>query len=220
MLGDDFIENILSEEYMQAKADQLLNNQKVKDYLKENNKEYIIDMEEDESAGVLEDKSYILMMNLGIPIGVRTYYDPNGKEVLDEDDFDLDKDYSNYKWVYTPINSLEDLRKYAETHYELDFTANHNFITPKQERHMAYLLEFANDMKFFNQYTMNKMQNELIDNAPLTYDKAMSILKKYYTRDVCSKFINDYGVEKERFYYLSGIDYDSLTKKRFDRGER
>ena len=216
----NFIKKILSEEYMQEKADQLLNNQKVKTYLKENNKEYIIDMEEDESAGVLEDKSYILMMNLGIPIGVRTYYDPNGKEVLDEDDFDLDKDYSNYKWVYTPINSLEDLRKYAETHYELDFTANHNLITPKQERHIAYLLEFANDNRFFNQYTMNKMQNELIDNAPLTYDKAMSILKKYYTRDVCSKFINDYGVEKERFYYLSGIDYDSLTKKRFDRGER
>ena len=206
---------------MQAKADQLLNNQKVKEYLKVHNKEFVFDMEEYESAGVFEDKSYLLMMNLGIPIGVRNYYDPNGKEVsADDEDFNLDADHSDYKWIYTPINSIEDLRDYAETHRFIDFTANHKFITPEQERHMAYLLEFANDMRFFNQYTMNKMQNELIDNVPLTYDKAMSILKKYYTRDVCSKFINDFGVEKERFYYLSGINYDSFNKKRLDRGER
>ena len=108
---------------------------------------------------------------------------------------------------------MEDLTDYSSTRRFVSFMANRELITPEQERHIAYLLEFANDKRFFNQYTMNKMQSELIDSAPLKYDKAMSIFKKYYTRDVCRKFIYDLGVDKERFLYLSGINYDNFKNK-------
>jgi len=205
--------NILDEEYMYDKVHQLLNNQEVKDYLKENNKEMVIDMDNYKSAGIFNDNVYCLMMNLGIPIGIRNYFDPNGNEVSsDDEDFDLNTDYSDYKWIYTPINSIDDLNKYYQTHRFATFMGNPELTTPEQIRHIAYLLEFANDKQFFNQYTMNKMQNELIDSAPLKYEKAMNIFKKYYTKEVCNKFIYDFGVGEDRFYYLSGLGDNELKK--------
>lgn len=89
---------------------------------------------------------------------------------------------------------------------------NPELTAPEQIRHIAYLLEFANDKQFFNQYTMNKMQNELIDSAPLKYEQAMNIFKKYYTKEVCNKFIYDFGVGEDRFYYLSGLRNNELKK--------
>ena len=206
--------DILSIEYMKDKRIQLLDNQEVKDYLKQNNKEMIIDIETYVSAGIFEDKTYYLMMSLGIPVGTLGYYDTNGKEVsADDKDFDFEADHSDCKWIYKPINSFEDLKKHYSTHKYADFMANRKILTPEQERHIAYLLEFSNDTRFFNEFTMNKLQNELIDSVPLNYENAMRILKKYYTRDVCKKFIYDYGVDKERFLYLTGIKYDNSKTK-------
>ena len=206
--------DILSTEYMKEKSEQLLNNQEVKDYLKQNNKEMIIDIETYESAGIFEDKTYCLMMSLGIPIGNLGYYDPTGKEVSSEDDdFDFDADHSDFKWIYTPINNFEDLEKHYSTHRYTNFITNREIFTAEQERHIAYLLEFSSDTRIFDEYTMNKLQNELIDNVPLNYEKAMEILKKYYTHDVCKKFVYDFGVDKERFLYLSGINYDDFKTR-------
>ncbi|MBR3003400.1 MAG: hypothetical protein IKF38_07635 [Clostridia bacterium] len=206
--------DILSIEYMKDKSNQLLDNQEVKDYLKQNNQEMIIDIESYESAGIFEDKTYCLMMSLGIPVGSLGYYDSNGKEIsADDDDFELVADHSDCKWIYTPINSFEDLEKHYSTHRYTDFMVNREIFTAEQERHIAYLLEFSSDTRFFDELTMNKLQNELIDSVPLNYEKAMGILKKYYTRDVCKKFIYDFGVDKERFLYLSGIKYDNFKNK-------
>jgi len=206
--------DILSIEFMKEKSEKLLNNQEIKDYLKQNNKEMIIDIETYEGAGIFEDKTYYLMMSLGIPIGNLGYYDSNGKEIsADDDDFDLVADHSDCKWIYTPINSFEDLEKHYLTHRYTDFTANREIFTPEQERHIAYLLEFSSDTRLFDEFTMNKLQNELIDSVPLNYEKAIKILKKYYTRDVCKKFIYDFGVDKDRFLYLTGIKYDNFKTK-------
>lgn len=206
--------DILSTEFMKEKSEQLLNNQEIKNYLKQNNKGMIIDIETYESAGIFEDKTYCLMMSLGIPVGNLGYYDSNGKEVsADDEDFDFDSDHSDCKWIYTPINSFEDLKKHYSTHRFTNFITNREIFTPEQERHIAYLLEFSSDIRFFDEFTMNKLQNELIDSVPLNYEKAMRILKRYYTRDVCKKFIFDYGVDKERFLYLTGIKYDNFKTK-------
>ena len=76
---------LLTDEYMQKKMKQLLDNQEVKNYLKENNKEMIIDMESYRSAGIFDKNIYCLMMTFGIPVRIKNYYDPNGKEVSAED---------------------------------------------------------------------------------------------------------------------------------------
>ena len=206
--------NFLSEEYMQQKAEQLLNNQDVKKYLEENNKSFDFKYGDYESAGIIDHDTYLLMMQLGIPIGISSYVDGTGKEVSADDlDFDLDADHSDCKYIYTPINNFDELNEYMETHRFMDFMGNPKLITPEQERHMAYLLEHADDKYLFDRYTMNKMQNELIDSAPLKYDVAMNIFKKYYTKNVCNKFIYDYGVGKEQFYYLSGLRDNELKKE-------
>lgn len=195
------------------KVNELENNPKIKEYLKENNKPFSFDdILEYESPGIIGRDVYALMIQLGIPIGICALVNSEGKEVpADDEDFDLDADHSDLKWIYTPINNMDELRKYAYTHRFMDFMRNPNLISAEEIRHLGYLLRFANDDKLFDQYTMNLMQNELIDNAPLKYDVAMEIFNKYYTDEVKDIFINDFGVDDERFYYLSGLDRKEIS---------
>lgn len=197
---------------MLKKVKELENNKDVKNYLKENNKPFSFENPYDfESSGIIGSDVYLLMMQLGIPIGICALINPEGKEVsADDEDFDLDADHSDLKWIYTPINNLEELKEYAETHRFLDFMRNPNLNSADEIRHLGYLLQFANDENFFDQYTMNLMQNELIDNAPLKYDVAMDIFNKYYNDEVKDIFINEFDVDEERFYYLSGLDRKNI----------
>lgn len=195
------------------KIKKLENNQEMINYLKENNKPFSFDSILDyESPGIIGRDVYGLMIQLGIPIGICALVNPEGKEVsADDEDFDLDADHGDLKWIYTPINNMDDLRKYEYTHRFIDFMRNPNLISADEIRHLGYLLQFANDDKLFDQYTMNLMQNELIDNAPLKYDVAMEIFNRYYTDEVKDIFINDFGVDDERFYYLSGLDRKEIS---------
>lgn len=198
---------------MQKKVNQLVNNEKIKKYLSENNKPFVFNTEDYESSGIINRDVYALMMQFGIPVGIRSYVDSNGKEVSADDlDFDLDADHSDCKWIYTPINSIDELHDYIDTHRFLDFMENPNLISAEEIRHIAYLFQFADDKQLFDQYTMNKMQSDLIDNAPLNYEKAMNIFKQYYNQDVCNKMINDFQVGEERFYYLSGLKDNNADK--------
>ena len=184
----------------------LFNNDKVKKHLlKINSNEFYVDDNYDYSAtGVITDETFSLMRLLGIPVGVYKSVDKNG-DIIYEDDYN-DIPINEIKTLYTPINSLEELSKYIEKYRYYDMMVNPNYMNEQQVRNVAYLLSFTNDNEIFNLTTKINMQLELIDNAPLNYDKAMTILKKYFTKDVCNKFINEYKVEPDRFFYLSGLD--------------
>ena len=154
------------------------------------------------SYSIISDDTYLLMMQLGIPIGAIKVLDEN-KNIINEYD---DKDpICN---LYMQINSIYDYFKHLEKYGYCDFMVNPTYMNQKEVRNIAYLLSFANDLQFFDVETMNKMQFDLIDNVPLDYYKAMKIFKKYYTNEICDNFINNYDVDRDRFYYLSGLSND------------
>lgn len=58
---------------------------------------------------------------------------------------------------------------------------------------------------------MNKLQSETISSVPLGYNRAMEIFNKYYTKDICSIFINKYNVDINKFFALSGLDINKMN---------
>lgn len=194
---------IIDYEKIQNYARKIENNKKVKDNILLFNKELHISLDYDfYSYSIISDDTYLLMMQLGIPIGAIKVLDEN-KNIINEYD---DKDpICN---LYMPINSMDDYFKHLEKYGYCDFMVNPTYMNQKEVRNIAYLLSFANDLQFFDVETMNKMQFDLIDNVPLDYYKAMKIFKKYYTNEICDNFINNYDVDRDRFYYLSGLSND------------
>lgn len=144
-------------------------------------------------------------MELGIPVGAWKPVDSHGNDVFEWTELPDDEIVKDY---YTPFNNFDDIKKYAIKNRYINFIVNPIYLNEDQSRHLCYLLEFANNSEFFDELTMNKMQNELIDSAPITYESAMNIFKKYYTKDIQDKFLSYPELDKERFFYLSGLKYE------------
>lgn len=193
----------MDEKYIEQRAIDLLNNPKVKNNIEKYN--YSMEIPEEYNfgeVGPVDERIFFLMNQLGIPIGTELVIDSKGNDVYEWSDVP----YEEIKNIFVPINNFKEYEDFVLKHEYVHMMVNPDYMKESQVRNIAYLLEFANDDRFFDFYTMNNLQMELLDSAPLNYESAMKIFKKYYTESVCKKFIIDYEVEKERFYYLSGLE--------------
>lgn len=183
-----------------------INDPKIKEYLTKINKFHYLDFDTEllgGIGGVFSRETYVLMMQLGIPIGVLEYLDSKGKIIPENTEVDLDE---KVKHIYTPINSIEDLKVCYEKYRFHDFIVNLRCITKNQARHLAYCLEQCNNDLIFDMDTRNAIQQEILSFLPLKYDKAMKIFNKYFNKGIQMKYIKDYGVSRDRFYELSGLN--------------
>ena len=142
-------------------------------------------------AYLIPDHIMLLMLELGIPIGIV-------------------EEIGN-KYLYKPINNTQEiLSYYAKYNGYVDLRVHPDFLSKEKVNHIAYCLEFANNTNFFDIKTMNNLQNEIINSIPLDYKNAMKIFNKYYTKKICSIFINEYKVNIDDFFYLSGLDKNKM----------
>lgn len=204
---------------MIEKIEQLRNNPHIKDNINKYNYEREIVGDEIfqnlnmRIAHLISDKVMLLMLDLGIPIGIVEVVDEKGNIIYDEDTEPVGK----IKHFYKPINSSKEYFDYFEKHFGVvELRVHPDFLPKEKVNHLSYCLEFANDSKFFDFETMNKLQSEIIDSAPLEYEKTMKIFNKYYTKDVCNIFINNYDVDVDDFFFLSGLDRNKLNIGRDD----
>ena len=204
---------------MIEKIKQLRNNPHIKDNINKYNYEREIVGDEIfqnlnmRIAHLISDKVMLLMLDLGIPIGIVEVVDEKGNIIYDEDT----EPFGEIKYLYKPINSSKEYFDYFEKHFGVvELRVHPDFLPKEKVNHLSYCLEFANDSKFFDFETMNKLQSEIIDSAPLEYQKAMKIFNKYDTKDVCNVFINDYDVDIDDFFFLSGLDRNKLNIGRDD----
>lgn len=188
---------------IEEKVNQLKNNDKVQKFLLEFNKKHFVPDDQLFGYPIIDTEQYLLFMQLGIPIGLIKPIDSNGNDVFEWSDI---PDEEIIRWQYTPINSFEDLEKNKDYHLYLDFHVNYKFLPKEKIQHLAYCLKFSNSTEFFDIDTINQMQSEIIDSAPLKYDRAMEIFNKYYNVEVHKKFIVDHNVSVDRFYEISGLN--------------
>lgn len=172
------------------------------------NKELIITEDEfDIEDIVISNDIYFLMMQFGIPIGIFKPIDSRGNEVFEWSKLSKNE---KIKYLYTPINSVTEYYEYIDNNLYTDLIVNPNYMNKNQVRNISYCLEFANDSRVFDFDDMINLQIELIDSAPLNYENAMKIFNRYYTEDICNKFIYDFNIDEDRFYFLSGLDRKNI----------
>ena len=213
------VDKFMNEEYTGERAIDLLNNKQVKNNILKYN--HTMKMPSDYNfgeVGLINDKVFFLMNQLGIPIGTELFVDSKGNDVYEWSDVPDDE----IKHFFVPINNIEEYETFYLEHGYIHMTVNPNYMSESQVRNVAYLLKYANSNRVFDFYTMNELQTELLEAAPLDYNRSMKIFRKYYTNDICQKFIENLKVNKERFYYLSGLNdvqnnidnFDKLNKKK------
>lgn len=185
--------------------EKVINNSEIYDFVKNHNREQILDFDTQLLGGCgapFGREDYVLMLQLGVPIGVVEYTDSKGNILIDEDDEPI----GDIKHIYKPINSIKEYFEYMEVNPYPDVIVNPEYMTKKEVRNLAYCLEHSNNDMIFDFSTKNKIQIETINSVPLKYKDAMKIFNKYFNESIHRKFIYDYGVERDRFYYLSGLD--------------
>lgn len=155
-----------------------------------------------EFESIIKREEYAFMLRLGIPIGIVEYIDSKGNLLIDE----YDEPIGDIKCIYNPINSVEEYYNYLEINYVSEIIVNPEYMTKKEVRNLAYCLEYSNNDLIFDFNTKNKIQLEIINSVPLKYKKAMEIFNKYFDGSIHKKFIYDYGIGRDRFYYLSGLN--------------
>lgn len=179
-------------------------NPKVYKFVKNHNEEQELDFDTQLLGGcgaVFGREDYVFMLQLGIPIGIVEYIDSRGNLLVNENNEPI----GEVKHFYKPINSLEEYIKYMEINPFPHVIVNPKFMTKKEVRNLLYCLQQANNDMIFDFNTKNKLQFEIINSVPLRYKVAMKIFNKYFDKSIQKKFIYEYKVERERFYYLSGL---------------
>lgn len=187
---------------MNLKIEELKSNPKVKENLLKYNDP--IQMSFDEVLGnglIVKDRTFMLMRDLGIPIGAISTVDKDGEPVFEDDYPERDADY----YLFTPLIDFDSIEKYADKFRYVDFAVNPKYMTFEQTRNIAYLIELMDDFEIFDFETKNSLQFELIDNVPLNYLKAMAVFNKYYTKEICQDFTNKNDFKLEDFYNVSGL---------------
>lgn len=183
--------------------EKLLNDKKVKDSIsKYNEKEFIISDDQYPFGIMADDKDYLLLLLLGVPIGMYICRD-SLNNVIDDYSDDPIGDVNTY---YVPINNVEEYEKYCEEYNFVDLMVNPNYMTQEEIRHILYCTSFANDKSIFDISVLSEMQREIVNQAPLNYDNLMKIYNHYFDDDIRYRFINDFKVGEDRFYELSGLE--------------
>ncbi len=183
---------------------QIVDNPKIYEFVKNHNREQELDFDTQLLGGcgaVFGREDYVFILQLGVPIGIVEYIDSNGNLLIDEDDEPI----GDVRHFYRPVNSLKEYIKYMEINPFPDVMVNPEYMTKKEVRNMLYCLEQANNDMIFDFDTKNKLQLEIINAVPLMYNDAMKIFNRYFDESIQKKFIYEYKVERDRFYYLSGL---------------
>lgn len=200
----------------------VIDNPIIQEFVKNHNKEQELDFESQVLGGcgvAFGRDDYILMLQLGIPIGIVQYIDSQGHLLIDEEDEPIGDVHYRYK----PINSLEEYVKYMETDPFPNVMVNPNYMSKKEVRNIGYCLGLANSSKLFDFYTRSKLQFEIVKSVPLSYKDAMKIFNKYFDKSIQKKIIYKFKVERDRFYYLSGLEElipPVKKRKKYERNER
>lgn len=142
-------------------------------------------------GATLNDRHVVTNLYLGVPCGCRLQEDKNEKIVGKYDMYKMsDEELNKIKDVYLPINSLEDL---AESRYKYfcHYIINPNYMSPEQAEIFQYILSVLTDSCFqIPLEERNKIETELLENAPITFEKILEFRDKYITENVKEKIIN------------------------------
>lgn len=194
------------------KLEQLTNNPHLKDNINRYNYGRKLANEEvfynSKNDVIIKDETMLLMLQLGIPIGTVECFDEVGNFI----DGETVEPVGDVVYKFNPLNTVNEYLDYKYNHNNYtDLMVHPDFLSKEKAGHLAYCLSFSNDLNIFDIETMNKLQSETISSVPLGYNRAMEIFNKYYTKDICSIFINKYNVDINRFFALSGLDINKMN---------
>ena len=199
----------------------IINNPEIQKFVSNHNQPQILDSDSllGGCGAVFGREDYVFILQLGVPIGIVEYRDSKGNLLIEE----WDEPIGEVRHLYKPINSIKEYVEYQEINYYPHVIVNPKYMTKKEVRNLLYCLEQSNNDMIFDFDTKNKIQFEILNSVPLKYDEAMEIFDKYFDKSIQNKFIKDYGVERDRFYYLSGLKElipPSKDLKKKERNER
>ena len=194
------------------KLEQLTNNPHLKDNINRYNYGRKLANEEvfynSKNDVIIKDETMLLMLQLGIPIGTVECFDEVGNFI----DGETVEPVGEVVYKFKPLNTVNEYLDYKYNHNNYtDLMVHPDFLSKEKAGHLAYCLSFSNDLNIFDIETMNELQSETISSVPLEYNRAMEIFNKYYTKDICSIFINKYNVDINRFLALSGLDINKMN---------
>ena len=194
------------------KLEQLTNNPHLKDNINRYNYGCKLANEEvfynSKNDVIIKDETMLLMLKLGIPIGTVECFDEVGNFI----DGETVEPVGEVVYKFKPLNTVNEYLDYKYNHNNYtDLMVHPDFLSKEKAGHLAYCLSFSNDLNIFDIETMNELQSETISSVPLEYNRAMEIFNKYYTKDICSIFINKYNVDINRFFALSGLDINKMN---------
>lgn len=194
------------------KLEQLTNNPHLKDNINRYNYGCKLANEEvfynSKNDVIIKDETMLLMLQLGIPIGTVECFDEVGNFI----DGETVEPVGEVVYKFKPLNTVNEYLDYKYNHNNYtDLMVHPDFLSKEKAGHLAYCLSFSNDLNIFDIETMNKLQSETISSVPLEYNRAMEIFNEYYTKDICSIFINKYNVDINRFFALSGLDINKMN---------
>lgn len=194
------------------KLEQLTNNPHLKDNINRYNYGRKLVNEEvfynSKNDVIIKDETMLLMLQLGIPIGTVECFDEVGNFI----DGETVEPVGEVVYKFKPLNTVNECLDYKYNHNNYtDLMVHPDFLSKEKAGHLAYCLSFSNDLNIFDIETMNELQSETISSVPLEYNRAMEIFNKYYTKDICSIFINKYNVDINRFFALSGLDINKMN---------
>lgn len=194
------------------KLEQLTNNPHLKDNINRYNYGRKLANEEvfynSKNDVIIKDETMLLMLQLGIPIGTVECFDEVGNFI----DGETVEPVGDVVYKFKPLNTVNEYLDYKYNHNNYtDLMVHPDFLSKEKAGHLAYCLSFSNDLNIFDIETMNKLQSETISSVPLGYNRAMEIFNKYYTKDICSIFINKYNVDINKFFALSGLDINKMN---------
>lgn len=194
------------------KLEQLTNNPHLKDNINRYNYGCKLANEEvfynSKNDVIIKDETMLLMLQLGIPIGTVECFDEVGNFI----DGETVEPVGEVVYKFKPLNTVNEYLDYKYNHNNYtDLMVHPDFLSKEKAGHLAYCLSFSNDINIFDIETMNELQSETISSVPLEYNRAMEIFNKYYTKDICSIFINKYNVDINRFFALSGLDINKMN---------
>lgn len=199
--------------------EKVINNPEIYEYVKKHNREQELDFDTQILGGcgvAFGREDYVRLLQLGVPIGVVEYIDSMGNLIIEEDDEPI----GDVRHFYKPINSLKEYVEYMEIDPFPYVIVNPEYMTKKEVRNMLYCLQHSNNDTVFDFDTKNKLQFETINAVPLKYDDAMKIFNKYFNESIQRKFIYEYKVGRDRFYYLSGLKELVPPEKKKNNHER
>ena len=194
------------------KLEQLTNNPHLKDNINRYNYGRKLANEEvfynSKNDVIIKDETMLLMLQLGIPIGTVECFDEVGNFI----DGETVEPVGEVVYKFKPLNTVNEYLDYKYNHNNYtDLMVHPDFLSKEKAGHLAYCLSLSNDLNIFDIETMNELQSETISSVPLEYNRAMEIFNKYYTKDICSIFINKYNVDINRFFALSGLDINKMN---------